>query len=305
MHTRFEALWVPVAGRGVMLPSEKNGREDQNRPETFLPSGESGREEQFGDLEAENRAAAEKIEAEVRRLEGVFNRFDAKSAVAALNRSREKAKVEDEDLWFLLEFCEQMRAATQGHFDIAALSSGRTGEARFTLYHPSHEIKLSKGCVLDFGGIAKGYALEKVRKILCEENGVESALLNFGGSSVLGIGHHPLGPCWKVAAEEPSPEGDGGESAKDATAGSSSGAGREFELRDNALSVSGRSRDGRNHIINPRTGRAPSREGNIAVQGRSALVCEALSTALYAAEPEVRNEIIANFEGYTVTEYER
>ncbi|MBO4427109.1 MAG: FAD:protein FMN transferase [Bacteroidales bacterium] len=278
MHTRFEALWVPVAGQGVMLPSEKNGREEQNRPETFLPSGESGREEQFGDLEAENRAAAEKIEAEVRRLEGVFNRFDAKSAVAALNRSREKAKVEDEDLWFLLEFCEQMRAATQGHFDIAALSSGRTGEARFTLYHPSHEIKLSKGCVMDFGGIAKGYALEKVRKILCEENGVESALLNFGGSSVLGIGHHPLGPCWKVD---------------------------EFELCDSALSISGRSRDGRNHIINPRTGRAPSREGDIAVQGRSALVCEALSTALYAAEPEVRNEIIANFEGYTVTEYER
>ena len=250
MHTRFEALWVSGA-------------------------------------EAEARACAEKIEAEVRRLDAVFNRFDAKSAVASLNRSREKTKVEDEDLWFLLELCEQMRAATLGHFDIAALSAAarasKAASAPFTLYHSSHEIKLSKGCVLDFGGIAKGFALEKVRKILCEENGTTSALLNFGGSSVLGIGHHPLGPCWKVSSEIPENS-------------------REFDLCDAALSVSGRSRDGRNHIINPRTGRAASRDKNIAVQGKSALVCEALSTALYAAEPEVRNEIIANFEGYTVTE---
>ena len=278
MHTRFEALWVP-GEQGLILPSGKSGRENQNRPETFLPSEKSGREEQRERAEENYRALAEKIEAEVRRLEAIFNRFDARSEVAALNRSREKVKVSSEDLWFLLEFCEQMRAGTQGYFDIAASSSCTPGQARFTLSHASHEIKLSKGCVLDFGGIAKGYALERVRKILCEENGVENALLNFGGSSVLGIGHHPLGPCWLVAAE-----------------GSVNG--KEYELCDSALSISGLTRGGRNHIINPRTGRAPARGENVAVQGKSALVCEALSTALYAAEPEVRNEIIANFDGY-------
>ena len=277
MHTRFEALWV------------------SNR--------ESAAE------------AAEKIEAEVRRLEAIFNRFDAGSEVAALNRSREKVKVISEDLWFLLELSEQMRAGTQGYFDIAAQSALRAGEARFTLYHASHEIKLSKGCVLDFGGIAKGYALERVRKILCENYGVQNALLNFGGSSVLGIGHHPLGPCWLVAAEGSLPEGrntrgsvaggppaeaGGGVSPKGElpTGGFPSAATGAFELCDCALSVSGLTRGGRNHIINPRTGRAPAREGNVAVQGKSAIVCEALSTALYAAEPEVRNEIIANFDGY-------
>ena len=277
MHTRFEALWV------------------SNR--------ESAAE------------AAEKIEAEVRRLEAVFNRFDAGSEVAALNRSREKVKVISEDLWFLLELSEQMRAGTMGYFDIAAQSALRAGEARFTLCHASHEIKLSKGCVLDFGGIAKGYALERVRKILCENYGVQNALLNFGGSSVLGIGHHPLGPCWLVAAEgnppigsspfglTPPPASAGGPPATEPRVLRPSGrdpsaATGAFELCDCALSVSGLTRGGRNHIINPRTGRAPAREGNVAVQGKSAIVCEALSTALYAAEPEVRNEIIANFDGY-------
>ena len=276
----------------------------------------------------------------MKRLEAIFNRFDAKSEVAALNRSREKVKVECEDLWFLLELCEQMRAATEGYFDIAASSpagsnsasgkaDGRADSAAFTLYHSSHEIKLSKGCVLDFGGIAKGYALERVRRILCEEYGVENALLNFGGSSIIGIGHHPLGPAWLispdgagpvwgVAAGGNPPVGSSLRSphhsaslhgppasvprvARPSGRGPSAATeqdGIEFHLRDSALSVSGRSRDGRYHIINPHTGRAEVREGDVAVQGKSAIVCEVLSTALYAAEHEVRNEIIANFDGY-------
>lgn len=302
MHTRFEALWVPEVGFSCSTqPTDDQRFKGSPFPEmaerTFGKmlsinelSAEGEKEPKAKEAEAKEIAA--RIEAEVKRLDAVFNRFDAKSAVAALNRSRGKVKVESEDLWFLLEFCEQMRAGTQGFFDIAALSTfgrnsstkgsaGKPAPAPFTLFHPSHEIKLSKGCVLDFGGIAKGYAVERVRKILCEEHGVQNAMLNFGGSSIAGVGHHPLGPCWLVAAEESLPVG------------------REFELCDSALSVSGKNREGRYHIINPRTGRAPSREGNIAVQGRSALVCEALSTALYAAEPEVRNEIIANFEGYT------
>ena len=295
MHTRFEALWV------------------SNR--------ESAAE------------ASEKIEAEVKRLEAVFNRFDAGSEVAALNRSREKVKVSGEDLWFLLELCEQFRKATMGYFDIAAaheeFSRQYPPEPSFTLYHSRHEIKLSKGCVLDFGGIAKGYALERVRRILCEEYGVENALLNFGGSSIIGIGHHPLGPAWLISPDGAGPVW-GVASGRDPSVGSSlrsphhsaslhgppasvprvarpSGRGPsaateqdgiEFHLRDSSLSVSGRSRDGRYHIINPHTGRAEVREGDVAVQGKSAIVCEVLSTALYAAEPEVRNEIIANFDGY-------
>ena len=42
--------------------------------------------------------------------------------------------------------------------------------------------------------------------------------------------------------------------------------------------------------------------GVIAVEGRSAFVCEIVSTALYAAPRGARQEIVAEFEGYSYTE---
>ena len=367
MHTRFEALWVPVA------------EEDAVAEDTASAGATAG--------EAECRALAERIEAEVRRLEAVFNRHDPASPVAALNRCRRlacadgkgvaagsgsgrvRAKVADDDLWFLLEIGEQFRKATFGYFDLAALSNREAllqatpmnaAEAPFRLLHATHEIELRRGCILDFGGIAKGYALEKVRNIL-KAAGVENALLNFGGSSVLGMGHHPLGPCWEVTPEgQPSPEPslnvpqfrDGTPEITEPFPETTQNRNRTpetaepfpettqfrnrtpetaepfpettqnrnrtpvFRLRDSALSVSGRDREGRDHIVDPHTGRPASTSAptgrpattsairtqastRIAVTGRSALVCEILSTALYAAPKELQNEIIANFEGYT------
>ena len=306
MHTRFEALWVPGAGEDAASAGTTAG-------------------------EAECRALAERIEVEVRRLEAVFNRHDPASPVAALNRCRSASGtgasgVADDDLWFLLEIGEQFRKATFGYFDLAALSNREAllqatlmnaAEAPFRLLHATHEIELRRGCILDFGGIAKGYALEKVRNIL-QAAGVENALLNFGDSSVLGMGHHPLGPCWEVAPEGPPPSApslntpqfrDG--SPENAAPSLNTPSFRDgtpvFRLRDSAISVSGRDREEREHIVDPHTGRPATtstsrpapQTARIAVTGRSALVCEILSTALYAAPKELQNEIIANFEGYT------
>lgn len=344
----------------------------------------------------ECRALAERIESEILRMDAVFNRHDPASPVARLNGSRGRVKVEDEELWFLLELGEQFRKASLGYFDIAALSnrgaalqgsSGRSAgasgaapgvggpwaaedaagaygeapgpggawaaedaagasrevprtegpwaaEAPFRLIHGSHEIETRRGCILDFGAIAKGYALERVRKIL-DEAGVRNALLNFGGSSALGMGHHPLGPHWEVRPATPVPcektaflhteqakkaiprensallhteQADGRGTGPQVEAGESAGEGitpkkaeRCFRLLDSAMSVSGKNREGRDHIVNPITGRMAGAKADIVVQGRSAIICEALSTALYAAPSELHKEIIANFGGYTFT----
>ena len=335
MHTRFEALWVP--GGGCLVYDEC-------------------------------RALAERIESEILRMDAVFNRHDPASPVARLNGSRGRVKVEDEELWFLLELGEQFRKASLGYFDIAALSnrgaalqgsSGRSAgasgaapgaaedaagasrelprtegpwaaEAPFRLIHGSHEIETRRGCILDFGAIAKGYALERVRKIL-DEAGVRNALLNFGGSSALGMGHHPLGPHWEVRPATPVPcensaflhteqakkavpcensaflhteQEDGRGTGRQAEAGEGitpKKAERCFRLLDSAMSVSGKNREGRDHIVNPITGRMAGAKADIVVQGRSAIICEALSTALYTAPSELHKEIIANFGGYTFT----
>ena len=76
----------------------------------------------------------------------------------------------------------------------------------------------------------------------------------------------------------------------------------EVHLDGGAMSVSGRSTDGRYHIVNPTTGGTVAAEELILVEGRSALVVEVLSTALYAAPRAQRGAIIGQYDGYRATE---
>jgi thiamine biosynthesis lipoprotein len=147
----------------------------------------------------------------------------------------------------------------------------------------SHTVRLLvEDAKVDLGGFAKGFALDRVCSMLREE-GVESAVVNFGNSSIAGVGHHPYGEWWPIGV------------ANRCCAGAVA---EEFKLRDSALSVSGRAESGEYHILNPHTGLRVAGDELIVVEGRSALVAEVLSTALYAAPHNLRGDIIAQYEGY-------
>lgn len=132
----------------------------------------------------------------------------------------------------ILQLCEVFRKSTGGYFDIAAFSGCRTV--------PTYRLDPATRCVtlcgadvvLDAGGFGKGYALDRVRKLLAA-SGVANALVNFGDSSVTTLGSHPFGDCWKVAART---------------------GGGEFRLKGSSLSLSGLRPDGRAHIVDPTTG---------------------------------------------------
>lgn len=187
------------------------------------------------------------------------------------------------DLFFSLELCEQMRAATKGYFDIAALSKSRCRPAYETNCRDHSARRYDTNILIDLGGFAKGYALEKMKDLLSGEYKVFDAILNFGNSSVLGMGHHPLGDCWMV-----SPAKEGAE--------------KTFRLCGEALSLSGRTAGVREHIIDPLTGCYATKGGDVAVTGPSALVSEILSTALYAAPKTEWNEIMSLFKSYKAEE---
>src|SRR6185503_2597665 len=55
-----------------------------------------------------------------------------------------------------------------------------------------------RGVELDLGGYGKGYAIERAIDIL-RENGVTSALLHGGTSSIFALGAPPLEAGWKIA----------------------------------------------------------------------------------------------------------
>ena len=58
-----------------------------------------------------------------------------------------------------------------------------------------------KGMRLDLGGIAKGYAADKIAKILLE-HGIKDFLIDLGGN-ILASGKNPSGKTWKTALRNP------------------------------------------------------------------------------------------------------
>lgn len=224
------------------------------------------------------RNVAGKVQEKVREIEGKLNRHDPDSVFSKLDSSSGLSPVGvDDEVFSILQFCETFRKSTAGYFDIAALSVSDTRPA-YRLSPECRTVCLSgEGLVLDAGGFGKGYAIDVVRTILSEE-GVGNALVNFGDSSVTALGRHPFGDCWQVQARA---------------------GGGSFMLKDSSLSVSGPRPDGSAHIVNPQDGSLVGNRCLVAVEGRSAFVCEALSTALYAAPEMMRPVIMSSFGGYS------
>lgn len=133
-------------------------------------------------------------------------------------------------------------------------------------------VTVPDGMQLDLGAVGKGYAADKTAAIL-RENGVESALLDFGGN-ILTVGTKPDGSPWRVGVRDPDTEGNLG----------------VLEVADQSVVVSGGyekyfvGEDGQRywHIIDPETGR-PARSGlvQVAIVSRESKLCDALSTAIF------------------------
>ena len=58
-----------------------------------------------------------------------------------------------------------------------------------------------KGCVIDLGGIAKGYAGDMIAKVF-RDKGIKSALIDLGGNICV-IGNNFKGELWKVGIRDP------------------------------------------------------------------------------------------------------
>lgn len=215
-----------------------------------------------------------------------LNRFDDRSALSVLNQNGggtfEKT---DSQLTEILELCQFFYASTKWYFDVAATSEQPLpyGAVRYIIDREAQRVAYAdQGVRLDLGGFAKGYALDRVRTLL-EAAGVERALINFGNSSVLALGRHPLGSYWPVGVEHTYRRGENA---------------RLFELSDGAMSMSGHTPQHRRHIRSPQTGEYVDRQAMVAVTGRSATIAEVLSTALFAAPVECCGEILSLFPGY-------
>ncbi len=137
---------------------------------------------------------------------------------------------------------------------------------------------------VDLGGIAKGYALDRVRDALCRHD-IHSAFLDLGGS-IATIGHPPDGPHWRIGVKHPRRAGELlGVITMDDAAMSTSGDTEQFVIRDGQ-------RFG--HIIDPRTGIPASALASATVVASSATLADALSTAaVVLGENDIRPALAA------------
>ena len=125
---------------------------------------------------------------------------------------------------------------------------------------------------VDLGGIAKGYASDKLAELL-KKKGVKSAWLSLGGN-VCAIGTKPDGSPWRSAVQNPADENDyvGVVEISDACAVTSGGYQRYFEENGKKY----------HHIIDPATGK-PAESGltSVTIICKDGTKADALSTALY------------------------
>lgn len=189
-------------------------------------------------------------------LDRRLNRFDAESEVSLLNMYDSPLQMPmSQELECIVALCEQYRDKTCGLFDVVD-SDGK----------------------LDFGGFGKGYFLMKCNEIL-RDNGVNCAFVDFGCSSILGVGHHPYGDSWQVGIVNPFTH------ITMAT----------VELCDKSLSTSGNTPSYDGHIRNPHTGEACTGNRLVSVVSENPLDAEALSTALMIADEQQRAVIQKKF----------
>ena len=215
--------------------------------------------------------------AEVSRLDAMLNRFDPSSELSRLNAGADAGPVfPGAELLSLIRLCEDYRIKTGGLFDI---TRGTCGEG--LQFEPDGSLSLNGGS-LDFGGFAKGWFLRYCKERL-EAVGIGTAYVDFGGSTILGLGRHPFGDSWRVRVTHPY----------------TGAVMQDVDLVDCALSTSGNRPGYSGHIVDPRSGRPVEARRIVTVVSEDPLEAEVLSTAAMVADEAELDGLRAHF-GATV-----
>jgi thiamine biosynthesis lipoprotein len=259
--------------------------------------------------EAGGRAAAEACFALGAELEAVLTTYDPASATSRMNASAGRGPFQAPPaLAQVLAESKRLAAATGGSFDptVGPLielwkQAGRTGRvpspaaiaaaksrvgADRVVLGPDGMVALEAGMSVNFGGVGKGFALDRMRERLAE-HGISRALLDFGGSSWLALGAPAGEPAWRVLLRDGRGGFAGVVALRDVSVSFSESFGEASEI--------GGVRYG--HVIDPRTGwpiREPVAAVALAPDGASA---EALTKALVVLAPTEGLAVVARTPG--------
>jgi FAD:protein FMN transferase len=283
------------------------------------------------------RAAGEQALEEIRIVERQLSFFRPSSALSTVNRGADEAPVRTSALLYeILEQASELTRQTDGAFDptvgpLLARFRGTVdhlpsrpgvlkaaGMGEVILDRTARSVAFGRpGTLLDLGGIAKGYAIDRAMEVL-KESGIRSALIHGGTSTAAATGSDDGRP-WTIAIAHPHPErsrevialvelseeslsvssiygrgkgeigdGDGGNDDDGGWAGHGGGGhGHGGGGHGHGGGGHGRGSDGHGnggdwagHVIDPRDGTSVSHTEMAAVVAPAATSADALSTAL-------------------------
>lgn len=240
--------------------------------------------------------------AEIRRLEALMTTWRDDSELSRINANTGVWNTATPETFEVFQKSRWASELSEGAFDITfyALHGvwkfGDAADSKPTLpdpklirsklalvdYHrvelePPEKVKLASGTAVDFGGIAKGYAVDKAARLL-QQRGVTSFLLQAGGD-LFGAGKKPDGTSWSSGIRDPRSQDEQFFAVIDLENHAFSTAGdyaRSFILNGKRY----------HHIIDPKTGYPATACRSVTVWAKDAFTADALDDAVFILGPE-------------------
>jgi len=220
-------------------------------------------------IDTQDKSLAKKLtkiaETEASRIEQKFSRYQKNNIIFKINNSHGQAVEVDDETADLLDYANTCYELSDGLFDI---TSGVLGEIWYfdgSDQLPANEqvsallkyvgwkkvnwsrpqITLLENMAIDFGGIGKEYAVDRVYKLITQASSV-SVLINFGGD-IFVSGSRSDGRHWSIGIDDPKAIETKGIAEIELERGgvATSGDARRFLLKDNIRY---------SHILNPKNG---------------------------------------------------
>lgn len=232
--------------------------------------------------------AIRKAFAEVKRIDDLFTTFNEDSPVWKLNNSVDSIFSVDSEIYNLIVLCDSVTKLSNGSFDVsldnltkawgfytdypkvpskAKIDSAIliSGWQNIRLVSDNSIIKKNKAA-LNFGAIAKGYAVDKAMDIL-KNSGIEDALINAGGEIKC------LGNNWIVGIQHPRELNEIIQKIKlDGTSVATSGDYEQYFEQDGIRY---------HHVLNPKTGYPSTGLQSVTIINKKNAFADALATAVF------------------------
>lgn len=255
-----------------------------------------------------------RIKGEVAKLDRLFDRFSPDSDVGRINEAAGQWVPVEPDTVALLKEAKDLAAETGGYYEptvgpLVDLWQINPSENRDDDWQPPTtealkailsrvdyealqidrergQVSLAKpGMKLDVGGIAKGYAVDRLAELL-QSWGITNSLIDFGGD-YYALGSHPEGRPWKLGIRHPrDPERLIAYLTVENQAVTTSGDYQRYRIYQGQRF---------SHLLNPKTGYPGEELTSVTVVAPKGTTADALSTAVFILGRERGMELVESW----------